>query len=361
VLSSLGGLRYRQDDDDAAIALYRRAIEVLQAGHGPDYAELGTLYLNVAGPEEERGDFDAALRDFGHATAIIRKTYGPQHGHFLGAAADQARLLHRRGQRQQADEVFEGLLKSSPADPAVYRNAVLAQTAAVIREDYGECLVSEGRPQRAVAVLKAALGIFESAALFSDYRDAFAVHLGLGNAYLALGRLNDARGELVPLVRKLAASKAADSTLLLNAREALGRLELQSGNERAARNEFNQVLTASGGKPTGAVARAYADLAGVALARNDVTAASELSGNAVAAADAAKTEPDVRLHPFVWDTRARALLRAGDAVAAARLSEQAMTADRIYFDPASSELANAARTAQLIDAAQAASVRSSSP
>ena len=350
-LSSLGGIRHRTGDDAAAIALYQRAINVLVTRFGAGFGELSPLYINLAQAQTGAGEFDAALRSLEQAVALTLKTYGPTHSHYVDATAIYARLLHRRGQRRAGLEKLETLMASLPGEADKYSDVYAAQAAGLVRESYGECLLAEGRAAQAIPYLEAATRIYSVLPMYSDQKQSFPIHLDLGEAYSAVGRLDDARRELDAVVNGVAAVRKPDDALLLRARESLGRLLQQQGMAKAADEQLRQVLAAAGDHSTAPVARAYADLALLAAARNDQQEADTLSAKAVDIGASLKAEPEVRLNPWLWNARARVLLRFGQAAEARNLEQRALDAERRYDDPSSPDIGASQRTLSAANAA----------
>ena len=92
------------------------------------------------------------------------------------------------------------------------------------------------------------------------------------------------------------------------------------------------------GRNIAPVARAYADLAVLAIAQDDKPNAELFSVKAVDTGAGAKAEPEVRLNPWLWSVRARVLLQSGRAREARDLMQRAVDADRLYDDPSSAAI-----------------------
>jgi len=285
------------------------------------------------------GEFDAALQSMEKSLAVVLHTYGPTHAHYVFAIAIYARLLHRRGQREPAIAKLEPLIAAAAPESDKYSNAYEAQAAALVRESYGGCLLEEGRARQAIPYLEAAIRIYAALPMYSDAKQSFALHLDLAEAYLAAGRRQDAQRELASLMPALSTAKKPDDPLILRARELQGR-SLQLNDTHAADLQFRGVLDASHGRSLAPVARAYAGLALLALARRDPQDADVLSAKAVSIGASATSEPDIRLNPQLWNVRARVLLQGGNAKDARALAQQALDADRIYNHPSSRSIAD---------------------
>jgi serine/threonine protein kinase len=342
-LSALGGIRYRADDDKAAELLIRQAIDVVTRRFGPEYGELAPLFVNLGSAASEDGDFDAATRAYEQAAAVALKTYGPNSREYEGANTEHALLLHQRGQRARALELFKALYQSTPAQHR-YATTETAQIVAVVRDNYGSCLLAEGRAAAAIPLLEEAIRIFSAMSLYSDDKQSFRLHVLLGDAYAMVGRQTDARRELNSTLTALSHAKPADDLLLLRARERWGHFLEQRGDARGAEREYREVLMQAHGRNIAPVVRAYGGLAQLALARRDVVQSLELSELATATADQARTEPDVRLGPPLWRIRAEALLLSGDATGAMTWAQKALDAERRFDDPSSPDIAAAEAT-----------------
>jgi tetratricopeptide (TPR) repeat protein len=346
-LSALGGIRYRAGDDQAAEDLFRQAIDVVTRGFGPDYGELTPLFINLGSAASEDGDFDAATRAYEQAAAVALKTYGPNSREYEEANTEHALLLHQRGERTRALEMFKALYRSTPVQLR-YATTETAQIVAVVRDNYGSCLLAEGRVAESIPVLEEAIRIYSTMALYSDYKQSFRLHILLGDAYASVGRRADARRELKSTLTALSHDKPSDDLLLLRARERWGHFLQLLGDPRGAEREYREVLTQAHGLNLAVAARAYGGLARLALAKHDVSQSLQFSERAIATADQARTEPDVRLGPPLWCIRAEALLLSGDAAGAMMWAQKALDAERRYDDPSSPDIAAAEATLRAV-------------
>ena len=352
-LSSLGGVRYRAGNEGAATDLYQRAIQVLQSRFGAEYSELSPLYINLGQAQAAAGEFDTALDSLRRAAALALKSFGPTHSHYIDAVSIYARLLLRRGQRQEALAQLEPLLANTPRqEGGKYTDVYAAQAAALVREDYGDCLLTEGRPKEAIAYLEDAVRIYAALPMYSDQKQSFPVHLEIGEAEAELGRVSDAHRELATVVAGLASTRKADDPLLLRARESFGRVLQQQQKLGDAEAQFREVVAEQENRNIAPVARAYADLALLAAGRGDAGNADLLSRQAVDTGAQARTESDVRLNPWLWDARARVLLQSGHAQQAYDLARRALDAERRYDDPMSIALSSYEATLRAATAAR---------
>jgi hypothetical protein len=80
---------------------------------------------------------------------------------------------------------------------------------------------------------------------------------------------------------------------------------------------------------------AQAGLSAVAAARADPRIAGEASLRAMAQLEQLDGFYDIRIQPYVWQVRARALKLGGDLPAARALAQRALEAERRYYGPES--------------------------
>jgi tetratricopeptide (TPR) repeat protein len=340
-LANAATLRSLREDYAAACRLDQQAIAIEQGAADRDDGDLLMMFRNLARCEQERGEFDAAGRDYDHAAELEIKTFGTHHGLYWMIQADHARMLHLRGERQAALLMFERLLGDITPD----WQATTDDTRA--RMYYAASLAAEGRPQQAIPLLEAAESVFTARP--RDESDLRRLRLLLGDAYDRAGRVAQARATLQSALDETVAKDSATSAVALAMRERWGRFLLAHSRPgdadfAAAESDFRDVLVAADGQPRIEAALAQADLALIALARGDARGASQFSAAALASLDRVKSLYDVRMRPYIWLVRSTALRAIGDLDGARQWARQALDADRQYDDPTSPDLA-ALRTA----------------
>jgi serine/threonine-protein kinase len=341
-LTELGNIYQADRDFPRAIDNYQRAIAVSNAVGNRNDAELSTVYSNMAEAQWGNGDFAAAEDSYQRSADIIRRTYGETDRRYWVTAANHARMVHLQGERERALAMFGALL---PRLPPLSEKS---HAAAEVREDYGYCLASEGRPQLAIPQLEAAEQGFISAPEY-DF-ELTRLHLTLGDAYDRAGRAADARRELQTALEDRIARSTPDFQPLLAARERWGRFLLRQGDTAAAEAQFREIVAQAHGHQWAHVALAYGGLARLAMLRHDNAEAVRAAATAVDMFEHVEGFRDVRMGPTLWRINAEVLLLSGDPSSAHRWAQKAVEADLQYDDPSSAELAEARATLRKIDA-----------
>lgn len=298
-------------------------------------AELATINGNLGLIAQYMGDFEGADRAYARAADIIRRTYGEtDHRHWVPAAM-RARSAHLGGNREHASHLFAQLLREMPAD-STHHDAVEA------REWYASCLTMDGRAHEAIPLLEAAEQFYQTARMY-DFQLP-RVRLTLGEAYDRMGRREDAARMLQAALDQRIATAPPTAQPVLAVRERFGRFLLDGGDIDGAQQEFEAVLRHAEGRKLSHLALAHAGLARVALARNDLQAATAASARAIELWDEVTGFRDVRMGPMIWLAHSEVLLQSGNASAAQEWAEKALTARAKYDDPSSPSITQA-RTA----------------
>jgi hypothetical protein len=123
--------------------------------------------------------------------------------------------------------------------------------------------------------------------------------------------------------------------------ERRGRFLLAQKETIGAEAAFSEALRVSAGRPTESAVSARAGLAAIAASRGDAQAALTASGLAMEQLNHIEGNYDVRIQPYVWGIRARALLLVGDSEAARALAKYARDSASVYYAPGSKEFAAA--------------------
>jgi serine/threonine protein kinase len=298
------------------------------------WGDLGTV--NVV-----TGHLDDASAAFEQAIELAERTYGTSHPEYWRLASQSASLLHMMGKRDAGIERFEALRRVIPDPPT--NNAAWA-----VLSEYAGRLGAQGEPERGVAWMEGAEQ-FErqhASAPFALRR----LHLLLGNLYSLLGRRDDARQLLKSTFDDYVAKDAVDSQARMGATERWARIVLEDGGADEARNLFEQVVAADKGRNFTVTALAQVGLARVELSLGHAAAAVPLSAAAVERWHAVKGYRDVRAGPVILRVHARALLAAGDAVAAKTVATDALQQSLRYDAPSAASIVEAKTLLQQADA-----------
>jgi eukaryotic-like serine/threonine-protein kinase len=336
-LSDLGSLSLERSQFSLSAYYFRQTIAVAK----PNPQLQGDLLLANAGLAlalEELGDFIGAADAFERGIDIAARTYGRDSRRYRLIAANWAQFRYERGERETAFAAFETLVHGLPVDRSAFRDATDAYEAAQVLRKYGYCLAVDGQSVRSVQLLEQAQALLEKSAPRAFV--AGWLQLDLGTAYAAGGRITDARKAFSAALTTWGAEAAPESKLAL-ALERRGRFLLTQKEVIGAEAAFNQALRISAGHLSESAVSAQAGLAAIALFRGDAHAALEASSLAMDQLGHIEGYYDVRIQPYVWGIRARALLLAGDAEAARALAMRMRDAASRYYAPGGTEVAAA--------------------
>jgi protein O-mannosyl-transferase len=186
--NNLGNILATQGNDDEAMALFRRAIEIK-----PDYLE---AHYNLANALDRQGKPDEAISQFEKAIEI-NPDFAAAHNNLGTALLDQGRLEEASGQYHQAIEKDPAyaeaynnlgylLAKQGRSGEAIeaYRKAIeLKPDRAEFYNNLGNLLAAQGRTTEAVEQLQKAVEIEP---------DNAKIHYNLANLRFAQGQWNEA-------------------------------------------------------------------------------------------------------------------------------------------------------------------------
>jgi hypothetical protein len=311
---------------------FPEALATLEAGAAADRA-MGefdpveaTIYdVHSAEVLQNLGQQDEAERRLRAAASAGERTMGPHSSLHFQALALLADLLRNRGERGEADRIFQQI--DSEVDGADAPPGEMM----VVKAAYGATLVAEGRAAAALPVLGAAL---EWARVRPRaVADLPRIEQALGDAEDQLGHRAEA-GQLLAAARTAWMGEGPVSApWVLAARERWARFEMARGAAGVAAAECQAIVQAAGRTPSAPVALAQADLARLALNRGDVGAARDDSAAALNTMSTATGLYDVRSWIPVWRARALVLAAAGDAAGARAWARRASDAARRYGAP----------------------------
>jgi serine/threonine-protein kinase len=336
-LTDLGSLSLERHRYSRSAAFFRQAIDIAQQNPQLE-GDLLLAYEGLALALSRLADFAGAAAGFEHGAEIAERTYGRDTQQYWAIASDWAQFRYERGERQTALAAFETLLQGLPGDRAAYRNATDAQQAMQALRKYGYCLAIDGQGARAVEILTQAHGLLKQAAPRAF--DAGRLQLDLGTAYAAAGRIAAAR-EAFSSALAMWRSQAAPESKLALALGRWGRFLLSQKDANGAEVAFNEILHISGGRADESAILAQAGLAGVAIDRRDARVAMEASGRALEQLGHIEGYYDIRIQPYVWGLRSKALLLAGDEEGARAFANRTRDAASRYYAPGTAAVAAA--------------------
>ena len=110
LLVSVGRLLENLARSEEAKPLYRRALAIREAVHGPDHPEVAGTLNNLAGLLEGQGKYDEAEPLFRRALAIREAVLGPDHPEVARKLNNLAVLLQNQGKYDEAEPLFRRAL-----------------------------------------------------------------------------------------------------------------------------------------------------------------------------------------------------------------------------------------------------------
>jgi tetratricopeptide (TPR) repeat protein len=336
VLIDLGAMALEDFRFAASADYYRRALSV-----GTQNPELsGKVLLANAGLAlalKNQGDFAGAQAAFSAGTASAERSYGRDSRSYWAIASDWARFRYDRGEREPALDAFASLVAALPTSRDKYRSASDALEGSQVLRKFGRCLATDGQGARAIELLLLAQELGRTSALHTI--DAVRLKFDLAKAYEAGGRPEEARIAYREVLEQFRVQGSALQRAI--AEERFGRFQLRQGELEGAASQFEAVLKASGESTTEPALYARAGLAALAVRRGDAGTAMKESEQALAGLKSLQGLYDVRIEPYVWSVRARALRLGGDQAGAREFAARSLDAIRRYFDQSSPERGDA--------------------
>jgi serine/threonine-protein kinase len=331
-LQDLATNEYIREEYAADLANTEKMRQAEIATHTYDKVEALQYGNDIASALENCGQASAADAAYQAQLDQAEKLLGKDSPFYRYPLIHRAELLHLRGDRAQADRLFE------TADVLLARPGI--PNHATLNRLYGNALLREGRAADAIPRLQNALAA--SRASKSAYvTRVYADEQSLGEAYAAVGRAADARKLLGDARANWMDELGPASVHALAAREVWARFLLSQGDEAGAMAELTAMLEAAGGAPSAPAALAASDLAIVATTHGDMAQADARSARALQWLDATTVEYDARDRIGVWLARAQVLAAAGRKAEARGLATQAVAAGERMDAPESPRLARA--------------------
>jgi non-specific serine/threonine protein kinase/serine/threonine-protein kinase len=278
LLDVLGDASWALGDYEGAGPLIDRAIALRQSGPAADPRRLAFLLDRRGGLERDRAELDAAQASHRQALAVLE-------GAGLGASADAGRVLNnlgivlrRSGRLDEAVAVYERALANAiEQEPQPSGNAASARSnLAAVHQSRGDFAASRdmtlaaladfatllpanhphfGTLHSNIALSARSLGdlpvalhhsrtaaAHDDQALPADHPDRAETLHGLAAVLIRLGRLDEARAELLEAQRLLVAALGPDHVRLAVVADSLAEIDLLAGDPAAAAAGFRAVL-----------------------------------------------------------------------------------------------------------------------
>jgi serine/threonine protein kinase len=331
-LAQLGAVAFYGGRYETAVGQLREAVAAAAKTDERMDGEMIEVWGDIGTADVVMGKLDDASAAYEQAMQLAARTYGTGHPEYWRLASQDAALRHMLGQRDAGIERFEALRRLVPDPPT-------NSAGWSVLTDYAGRLAAQGEPERAVAWMEGAERFEREhpTAPFALRR----LRLLLGNIYSLLGRRDDARRLLQASFDEYVASDPVDSQARMGASERWARILLEDGHTEEARRLFEQVVAADKGRNFTPSALAQAGLARVELSLDHASNAVPLSAAAVERWHAVKGYRDVRAGPVIQRVQARALLAAGDGVAAKAAAADALAQSLRYDAPTAASIAEA--------------------
>ena len=285
-LANSGNVHFVRENYAESLQRTQRALELSVNAKDRNDDDIALVQANLARSLQHLGEFEAAERAYEQAAATTRKIGGERKGPYWRTAADHARLVHLRGERERAHRMFDALFKLIPADWKLTTDDVLA------RDYYAERLAAEGRAAEAIPLLETA----ERTYIERPQReyDVRRVRQTLGDRTRAsvAPRMHGvpSRRRVTSACRRMTRDERyARSARALGAAFCSSRMKLN-----AAAAELRDIVRIARDRALAPVALAHADLSQLAMARRDTAAA--LKESQAAHPDAPGVRPDRRAH-----------------------------------------------------------------
>jgi len=196
-LNNLGVVYYDQGDYERSLQYLRRAADVMEKQPVQDKSRLATMHSNMAVMLAGLDRTRQAFAEYDKAAAL--------------AAGDEARSIHirfNRGALYEAGGDLAKALEEYRAASAYYANSSLRTDAVRTNAGYAETLQAAGQTQAAVELGEKTLA--EARSIGSP--DLIRMSLkSLGEAYLTLGRREDARSAYLEAIAAIESVKLSGS------------------------------------------------------------------------------------------------------------------------------------------------------
>jgi len=323
-LANLGNVFMAREQWAPAQLRFEQALAMPIAAGGSE-ENLPNIHTNLALALMEQGAVPAALKHFEQAEVMALRTFGPAHSSYYHATGNHARWLHRLGERERANQIFEGLAVapggSGPGDDTA-------------REYRAAALLNEGRAELALPIL---LEVQRAYTVRVD-READMRRLQglLGSTYAALGQPIPAAQALQSALQTSERHDAASSAALAGLRERYARFLLDQGDATSLRKAATLLQAAAQDVPQGVRAAqvlAQAGLARLALVRGELPAADAAISRALALWPKLPASREVRIEVYLLKVQAAVVEAQAGADAARPIWALALAQSRRYSAP----------------------------
>lgn len=315
-------------DFPRAIEQYQRALRVSASISNPAANQVAKLYASLAHALSSAGRYDEAIEALRASATLVQKSVGPNHFANWFAQGQLATVYNRTGRRIEALQVFTEVLPHLPDA------ATMNYHADALRRLYADTLVHEWRAAEAIEILEEIRRRSLRSSGNGDY-DFLQRALGwsIGSAYLAAGRMEDAKRELKAALDEALRQEKTNSQFVLAFREAYGHALMEAEDVDGAFAQFTEIVSQAQGRKLSHIALAYGGLARVAVKRGQPELALEQSAMALDTWTNKTGVSSARMEPRLQRMRADALAAAGRFEEAQKFEDDAWRASQKFDGP----------------------------
>lgn len=181
-----------ESDPANALALYAEALALSEDVLGPQHPDNAAILDNMAMAEQERGDFDAAIRILERSLSIIRSNFGEGHPRYVATLLKLGGVSLSDADYIGAAKCFEQVLSISDPTLGSQRQILSPSDVNDARYNLAVAYYLSGDFERAIPLFREALS-FSEGHDGPEHSDLAYPLNGLGAALVALGRMNEAR------------------------------------------------------------------------------------------------------------------------------------------------------------------------
>ncbi|HEX9100936.1 MAG TPA: serine/threonine-protein kinase [Polyangia bacterium] len=211
-----------------AVALYRRAIGIIEKNFGGAHPKAGNLHVNLGAALRASGHVDEAVQEYRRADEIIERSLGPEHPMLATVDINYGTVLLEEGHEAAAEAQFKRAL-------AIWTKQLGADHPSTGTAWFrlGNVALKEGRAKEARADYQKTLDIW-TAKLGADHPSLSAALDGLGDTLLAEGQLAPALGYYKRALALLERTVGPNHPDLGDALIGIGLVELAEGGGKRA-------------------------------------------------------------------------------------------------------------------------------
>jgi tetratricopeptide (TPR) repeat protein len=225
---------------DEAEALYRRALDIVDARLGRGHVAAATLWHNLAGLDHSRGRHARAEPAARRAVEIRTRALGAVHPDVAADAAALGAILDALGRVDEAEELIRNALETFTTllGPCHYEVAINANNLAALQYRRGRIEDAEALWHQALTIKQQVLG--------HDHPELAATIVNLGVLAATRGQRDDARTHFQRALELLGHDIAPEHPVHRAATHSLAKLAGQAPNKHGEPDRKTKVTRNSG-------------------------------------------------------------------------------------------------------------------